>query len=91
LAKASGCDGVVASPQEVSELRRELGEGFAVVTPGIRAAGARPGDQARTATAAQAIAAGATHIVVGRPILEASNPKKVAEEILRDIAAYSPA
>jgi orotidine-5'-phosphate decarboxylase len=85
LARASGCGGVVASPREVRELRRELGEGFAIVTPGVRPQGSDPGDQARTATAGEAIAAGASHLVVGRPILEASDPKKAVESLLREI------
>lgn len=86
LARASGCAGVVASPQEVRELRRELGEGFSIVTPGVRPEGAEKGDQVRVATPGEAIAAGATHVVVGRPITEATNPRAAAEGILRDIA-----
>ncbi|MDP9267890.1 MAG: orotidine-5'-phosphate decarboxylase [Acidobacteriota bacterium] len=86
LARAAGCGGVVASPAEVAELRRELGEGFAIVTPGVRPAGAAQGDQARVATPAQAIKAGATYLVVGRPITEAADPGKAAKEILAEIA-----
>jgi orotidine-5'-phosphate decarboxylase len=86
LGRAAKCDGVVASPQEVRELRRELGEGFAIVTPGVRPAGTEIGDQTRTATAAEAIAAGATHVVVGRPILEAKDRKQAAESLLREIS-----
>jgi len=86
LARASGCSGVVASPQEVRELRRELGEGFAIVTPGVRPVGAEKGDQMRVATPGEAIAAGATHVVVGRPITEAASPRAAAEAILGEIA-----
>jgi orotidine-5'-phosphate decarboxylase len=86
LARANGCGGVVASSQEVREIRRELGEGFAIVTPGVRPRGAAKGDQARVATPAEAIAAGATHVVVGRPILEAKSPKDAAKAILSEIA-----
>jgi orotidine-5'-phosphate decarboxylase len=89
LARANGCDGVVASPQEVRELRRELGEGFAIVTPGIRPSGAKQDDQARSATPAEAIALGATHIVVGRPILQAKHPRAAAEAILQEIETVS--
>jgi orotidine-5'-phosphate decarboxylase len=85
LARSAGCDGVVASAQEARELRREMGEDFVIVTPGIRPAGAASGDQARVVTPAEAIAAGATYLVVGRPVLDAADPAKAAEEIVRDI------
>jgi orotidine-5'-phosphate decarboxylase len=87
LARANGCGGVVASPQEVREIRRELGEGFAIVTPGVRPQGAAKGDQARVATPREAIVAGASHIVVGRPIVEAAHPRAAAQAILREIEA----
>ena len=86
LARAAGCGGVVASPEEVAELRRELGEGFAIVTPGVRPAGAAKGDQTRVATPAQAIKSGATYLVVGRPITEAPDPGNAAKNILAEIA-----
>ena len=87
LALASGCQGVVASAREASELRSELGEKFAIVTPGVRPAGAAAGDQARVVTPAEAIAAGATYIVVGRPITEAADPAAEARAILGQISA----
>ncbi len=86
LAKAAGCGGVVASPQEVKPLRQALGAGFAIVTPGVRPAGAETGDQARVATPAQAVRDGASHIVVGRPITAAADPAKAARAILDEIA-----
>src|SRR5215831_271078 len=74
IALANGCQGVVTSAREASTLRAELGEEFAIVTPGVRPAGTSIGDQVRVVTPAQAIAAGATHIVVGRPITAAADP-----------------
>jgi len=85
LARAAGCRGLVASAQEAQELRRKLGEGFAIVTPGIRPAGSAAGDQARVVTPRDAIAAGATYLVVGRPILDAPDPAKAAEQIVQEI------
>jgi orotidine-5'-phosphate decarboxylase len=86
LALADGCQGVVASAQEASELRSELDGDFAIVTPGIRLAGMDPGDQARVVTPAEAIAAGASHIVVGRPITGAADPAGEARAILGQIS-----
>jgi len=86
LALADGCHGVVASAQEASALRNELKGDFAIVTPGVRPAGAEPGDQARVVTPAEAIAAGATHIVVGRPITGAADPAAEARAILGQIS-----
>src|SRR5271157_829917 len=85
LARSAGCGGLVASAQEAGELRREMGEGFAIVTPGIRPAGSAAADQARVATPRDAITAGATHLVVGRPILDAADPAKVAAGIVKEI------
>jgi orotidine-5'-phosphate decarboxylase len=85
LAIADGCHGVIASPLEASELRRELGHEFAIVTPGVRPAGGSLDDQARIATPAEAIAAGATHVVVGRPITAADDPASEARMILGQI------
>jgi orotidine-5'-phosphate decarboxylase len=84
----SGCGGVVASMQEAALLRTELGGGFAIVTPGIRPAGSAIGDQARVATPAEAIAAGATHIVVGRPITGAEDPGKAALDVVAEMEGF---
>jgi orotidine-5'-phosphate decarboxylase len=85
LARAAGCGGLVASGQETRELRRELGDDFAIVTPGVRPTGTAAGDQARVLTPKDAIAAGATYLVVGRPILESPNPAQAAEAIVSEI------
>jgi orotidine-5'-phosphate decarboxylase len=85
LARDAGCGGIVASAQEAREVRRELGEGFAIVTPGVRPAGEAAGDQARVVTPAQAIAAGATHLVVGRPITAAKDPAAAVRRILAEL------
>jgi orotidine-5'-phosphate decarboxylase len=85
LALDAGCAGVVSSPREVRTLRAKLGSDFLAVTPGVRPAGAAHGDQARVATPSEAIAAGATHIVVGRPITGAANPAAEAEKILQEL------
>jgi orotidine-5'-phosphate decarboxylase len=85
LAISNGCHGVVASAQEASTLRAELGDDFLIVTPGVRPSGRDHADQARVVTPAEAIAAGASHIVVGRPITEAADPAAEAREILAQI------
>jgi len=87
LAIANGCHGVVASAREAAELRKELGEQFLIVTPGVRPPGADRGDQIRVVTPAEAIAAGATHIVVGRPITSAADPAAEARAILAQISS----
>jgi len=86
VALANGCQGVVASAREASTLRAELGDKFAIVTPGVRPAGADVGDQVRVVTPAEAIASGASHIVVGRPITEAADPAAEARAILGQIS-----
>jgi orotidine-5'-phosphate decarboxylase len=85
MAITNGCDGIVTSAHEVRELRSELGDDFAIVTPGVRPAGSAKGDQARVVTPAEAISAGATHIVVGRPITAAPDPAAAAKDILQQI------
>jgi orotidine-5'-phosphate decarboxylase len=86
LARAAGCDGVVASPQEARRLRATLGPDALIVTPGVRPAGSDAGDQARIATPAAAVRAGADCVVVGRPITAAPDPAAAAEAILRELA-----
>ena len=85
-AKALGVDGLVCSPEEASALRVIVGDGMSLVTPGIRPAGSSSGDQKRIMTPGKAIAAGADYLVVGRPIVEASDPKAAAEAIQAEIA-----
>jgi orotidine-5'-phosphate decarboxylase len=85
LARAAGFGGVVTSPREAAQIRQALGEGFAIVTPGVRPAGSSQHDQQRVATPAQAIAAGASHLVIGRPITHAPNPADAARAILFEI------
>ncbi|HLI20607.1 MAG TPA: orotidine-5'-phosphate decarboxylase [Stellaceae bacterium] len=85
LAKASGLDGVVCSPQEVAMLREACGKGFLLVVPGIRPAGAATGDQKRVQTPRQAVEAGADYLVIGRPITEAPDPASAARAILSEL------
>ena len=86
IALGNGCQGIVTSAREASAVRAELGHEFAIVTPGVRPAGVAAGDQVRVVTPAQAIAAGASHIVVGRPITEAADPAAEAGAILAEIS-----
>ncbi len=85
LARSAGVDGVVASPHEVALVREACGPDFLIVTPGIRPAGARAGDQARAATPAAALSAGADYLVVGRPITEADDPEAAALAIVKEL------
>lgn len=89
MALANGCQGIVASAREASTLRAELGHNFAVVTPGVRPAGTSVGDQVRVVTPTEAIAAGSSHIVVGRPITEAADPAGEARKILGEISGQT--
>ena len=91
LAITSGCGGIVASAREASKLRKELGTDFAIVTPGVRPAGAGHGDQVRVVTPSEAMASGSTHIVVGRPITEAADPGAETREILAEIESVGVA
>jgi len=87
LAQAAGLDGVVASPHEIEAIRNTCGPAFTVVTPGIRSGLDAPGDQRRTLSAAEALAAGASYLVVGRPIIAAADPRAAAERIARECGA----
>jgi len=82
----AGIRGFVCSPEEVAALRVLTGPAGILVTPGIRPMGAKAGDQRRTATPAAALRAGASYLVVGRPITEAPEPAKAAEAILKEMA-----
>jgi orotidine-5'-phosphate decarboxylase len=86
LAKAAGLDGVVCSPREAAALRARFGPAFRLVTPGVRPVGAAAADQKRIMTPADAIAAGADYLVVGRPITEAPDPAAALAAIAREIA-----
>ncbi len=85
LAVASGADGLVCSPREVGALSAALRSGTLFVTPGVRPAGAAVGDQKRVATPADAVRDGATHLVVGRPILAAPDPRAAARAVLAEM------
>jgi orotidine-5'-phosphate decarboxylase len=87
LAKSSGLDGVVASAHEVCAIREACGPGFLIVVPGIRPASSSTDDQARVATPAQAISAGADYLVIGRPITGAKKPREAALAISEEIAS----
>jgi orotidine-5'-phosphate decarboxylase len=82
LAKDSGLRGVVASPLEIAAIREACGAEFVILTPGIRPAGSDAGDQRRTMTPHEAVAAGADYIVVGRPITSAADPRSAAQRIV---------
>src|ERR1700736_771276 len=85
-AQVLGVDGLVSSPEEAASLHKIVGHQMVLVTPGIRPAGAASGDQKRIMTPARAIAAGADYLVVGRPVLEANDPKAAADAIQAEIA-----
>ncbi len=90
-AREIGVDGLVCSAEEAAALRSLVGTSMMLVTPGIRPAGAAAGDQKRVMTPSRAIAAGADYLVVGRPIVEAADPKAAAEAIVAEIAAAAAA
>jgi orotidine-5'-phosphate decarboxylase len=85
-ARAAGMGGIVCSPQEAQAVRAIIGPHMAVVTPGIRPAGASKGDQKRVATPAEALQAGASHLVVGRPVTAAPDPRAAALDMLAQLA-----
>jgi len=87
LAAGAGFDGVVASPKEAAAIRATMGDRLLIVTPGIRPAGAVSADQARVATPADALRAGADYLVVGRPITAAADPRAAAQAILAEMAS----
>lgn len=88
-AEALGIDGLVCSPEEVANLRKIVSPRMTLVTPGVRPAGSAIGDQKRIMTPASAIAAGADYLVVGRPVMEAADPKAAADAIQAEIAQAS--
>lgn len=93
LAKTAGLQGVVASPHEIEAIRSECGsDGFLVVTPGIRGSSARGDkhDQMRTMGPAEAVRAGASYIVVGRPIIAAPDPREAAQQIVEELSSAFP-
>ncbi len=83
LARSAGLQGVVCSPKEARTMRDLLGSEALVVTPGVRPAGSEPGDQARVSTPSDAVSAGASHVVVGRPITAAPDPAAAAWAIVQ--------
>jgi orotidine-5'-phosphate decarboxylase len=90
MAKEAGLEGIVASVAEAARIRAELGPRFVIVTPGIRPAGALPGDQKRAATPRAAVEAGADYLVVGRPIYEAQDPAAAARAIADEAGTGRP-
>jgi orotidine-5'-phosphate decarboxylase len=86
LALDNGCRGIVTSAREAARVRSELGNNFSIVTPGVRPAGSATQDQVRVVTPAEAIAAGASHIVVGRPITAAADPGAAARAVVAEIS-----
>lgn len=85
LAREAGIDGVVCSAHEISRLRKEVGPGFKLVVPGIRPDWAAAGDQKRVMTPSEAVSLGADHLVIGRPITQAADPKAALSRILAEI------
>jgi orotidine-5'-phosphate decarboxylase len=88
-ARDCGLSGVVASPQEILSIRQHCGNGFLIVTPGIRPAGSAMDDQKRISTPGAALQAGADYLVVGRPITKASQPRQAALDIIQEMEAVN--
>ena len=86
LAMKAGVDGVVASPQEIGVIRKQCGQDFLIVTPGIRLPSDKKDDQKRTLSPKEAISAGANYLVLGRPIKEAKDPLEAVRKIVEDIS-----
>lgn len=85
LSRSAGMVGVVCSPKEIETLRKACGDGFVLMTPGIRPLGSAKGDQKRVMTPAKALELGSTHLVIGRPITQADDPAAAAQAILNEI------
>ncbi|MFZ5644455.1 MAG: orotidine-5'-phosphate decarboxylase [Bacillota bacterium] len=88
MTKKCGLDGVVASPKEVSVIREKCGDDFIIVTPGVRPSGSETNDQKRVMTPLEAIKAGSSYIVVGRPVTSSDNPVESAKNILRELKGH---
>jgi orotidine-5'-phosphate decarboxylase len=86
-AMEAGIDGLIASPAEAADLRKQVGRSLLIVTPGVRPAGSAAGDQKRVMTPGEAIKAGADHVVAARPVIAASDPKAAADGIVKEIEA----
>ncbi len=84
-AREAGMDGIVCSPREAEVVRAIVGEDMVIVTPGVRPAGSAAGDQKRTLSPGEAIAAGADYVVVGRPITAAADPAAAANAVVKEI------
>ncbi len=89
LAQSSGLDGVVASAYEIADLRRQCGDDFTLVVPGIRPAWSSPDDQKRVVTPAEAVRRGADYLVVGRPITRSDDPPAAARRIIDEMASVA--
>jgi orotidine-5'-phosphate decarboxylase len=85
MAQSAGLDGVVASPEEILPIREACGKSFIILTPGVRPAGGETADHKRVLTPGEAVRRGADYLVVGRPILSASNPREAALAILKEM------
>jgi len=90
LARQSGLDGVVCSSREAQAMRQEYGSDFCLVTPGVRPVGSEKGDQRRTMTPAEALQAGSSYLVIGRPITQADSPIQAFNDIYKEIGLTAP-